>query len=46
MFILFDVRRSSFKTTRYGIKATCEYLQNNLAFMGQGAVQCVTVLDG
>ena len=30
---MFDVRRSSFKTTPYGINATCECLQNNLAFM-------------
>jgi hypothetical protein len=31
----FDVRRSSFKTTPYGINATCECLQNNLALMGK-----------
>jgi hypothetical protein len=30
---LFGVGRSSFKTTPYGINATCEYLQNNLALM-------------
>ncbi len=30
---MFDVRRSSFKTTPYGINATCERLQNNLALM-------------
>ena len=32
---LFDVRCSSFKTTPYGINATCEPLQNNLALMDQ-----------
>ena len=31
---MFDVRRSSFKTTPFGINATCERLQNNLARMG------------
>ena len=31
---MFDVRRSSLKTTRYGMNATCERLQNNLALMG------------
>ena len=31
---MFDVRRSSFKTTQDGINATCERLQNNLALMG------------
>ena len=31
---MFDVRRSSFKTTPYGINVTCECLQNNLALMG------------
>jgi len=31
---MFDVRRSSFKTTLYGINATCERLHNNLALMG------------
>ncbi len=31
---MFDVRRSSFKTTLYGINVTCECLQNNLALMG------------
>ena len=31
---MFDVRRSSFKTIPYGINATCECLQNNLAPMG------------
>ncbi|MBW1702005.1 MAG: hypothetical protein JRJ69_00415 [Deltaproteobacteria bacterium] len=30
---MFDVVRSSFKTTPYGINATCECLQNNLALM-------------
>jgi hypothetical protein len=30
---MFDVRRSSFKTTPYGINTTCECLQNNLALM-------------
>ena len=30
---MFDVRRSSFKTTPFGINATCECLQNNLALM-------------
>jgi len=30
---MFDVRRSSFKTTPYGINAICECLQNNLALM-------------
>ncbi len=30
---MFDVRRSSFKTAPYGINATCECLQNNLALM-------------
>ena len=34
-FNMFDVRRSSFKTTPYGINATYERLQNNLALMGQ-----------
>ncbi len=32
---MFDVRRSSFRTPPYGINATCECLQNNLAPMGQ-----------
>ena len=31
---MFDVRRSSFKTTPYGINGTCERLQNNLALNG------------
>ncbi len=31
---MFDVGRSYFKTTPYGINATCECLQNNLAHMG------------
>jgi hypothetical protein len=31
---MFDVRRSSFKTTLYGKNVTCECLQNNLALMG------------
>jgi hypothetical protein len=30
---MFDVRRSSFKTTPYGINATYECLQNDLALM-------------
>ncbi len=30
----FDVRRSSFKTTLYGINVTRECLQNNLALRG------------
>jgi hypothetical protein len=30
---MFDVGRSSFKTTFYGINVTCECLQNNLALM-------------
>ena len=30
---MLDVRRSSFKSTPYGIYATCECLQNNLAPM-------------
>jgi len=30
----FDVGRSSFKTTLYGINVTFEWLQNNLALMG------------
>jgi len=30
---MFDVRCSSFETTPYGINATCECLQNNLALM-------------
>ena len=30
----FDVRCSSFETSPYGINATCEHLQNNLALMG------------
>jgi hypothetical protein len=33
---MFDVGRSSFKTTPYGINATCECLQNNLALMAKG----------
>jgi len=32
---MFDVRRSSFKTTPYGINATYECLQNNLALMSK-----------
>jgi hypothetical protein len=31
---MFDVRRSSFKTTLYGTNVTCECLQNKLALMG------------
>ena len=31
---MFDVRRSSFKTTPCGINAICEHLQNNLALTG------------
>ena len=31
---MFDVRRSSFKTTLYGVNVPCECLQNNLALMG------------
>jgi len=34
---MFDVRRSSFKTTLYGINITCERLQNSLALVGQGS---------
>jgi hypothetical protein len=34
---MFDVGRSSFKTTPYGINATCERLQNNLALKGRGS---------
>jgi len=30
---MFDVRRSSFKITQYGINATGDRLQNNLALM-------------
>jgi hypothetical protein len=30
-----DVRRSSFKTTLYGINVTCVFLQNNLALWGE-----------
>jgi hypothetical protein len=30
---MFDVGRSSFKTTPYGINAPCERLQNNLTLM-------------
>ncbi len=30
---MFDVRRSSFKTTLYGTNVTCECLQNKLALM-------------
>jgi len=33
---MFDVERSSFITTPYGINATCEPLQNNLALKGDG----------
>ena len=33
---MFDVRRSSFKATPYGINAICDRLQNNLALMGEG----------
>jgi len=32
---MFDVRRSSFKTTPYGINATCECLPNNRALMAK-----------
>ena len=32
---MLDVRCSFFKTTPYGINATCEPLQNNLALMDQ-----------
>jgi len=31
---MFDVGRSYFKTTPYGINAICECLQNNLVLMG------------
>ena len=31
---LFDVRRSSFETTLYGINVTREWLQNNLELTG------------
>ena len=31
---MFDVGRSSFKPTPYGINATCECLQNSFALMG------------
>jgi hypothetical protein len=31
---MFNVRRSSLKTTLYGRVVTCECLQNNLALMG------------
>jgi hypothetical protein len=34
MFNLFNVGRSSFKTTLYGRNVTCECLQNNLALIG------------
>jgi len=37
----FDVRRSSFKTTLYGINVTCEYLQNNLVLTALGP--CPTI---
>jgi len=33
---MFDVGRSSFKTTSYGINATCEPLQNKLALARMG----------
>jgi hypothetical protein len=33
---MFDVGRSSFKTTPYEINAIRERLQNNLAFKGKG----------
>ncbi|MBC8247939.1 MAG: hypothetical protein H8E81_10160 [Deltaproteobacteria bacterium] len=33
----FDVRRSSLETSPYGINATCEHLQNNLALMGSSS---------
>ncbi len=35
---MFDVRRSSFKTTLYDINVICECLQNNLALMVQKGV--------
>ena len=38
---MFDVRRSSFKTTPFGINATCEWLQNNLALMPQDGPSAV-----
>jgi len=43
---MFDVRRSSFKITPYGINATCECLQNNLALMAKGKKQelCIYLL--
>jgi len=43
---MFDIGRSSFKTTPYGINVTCECLQNNLALMGQKgpAAENVTVV--
>jgi hypothetical protein len=31
---MFDVRRSSFKTTLYGVYVPCECLQNKLALLG------------
>jgi hypothetical protein len=33
-YSMFDVRRSSFKTTLCGVNVTCECLQNKLALMG------------
>jgi hypothetical protein len=39
----FDVRFSSFKTTPYGINATYECLQNNLALMGPSPAQAYKV---
>jgi len=36
MFSLFDVGRSFFKQTPYGINTTCEHLQINLAFLVGG----------
>jgi len=35
---MFDVGRSSFKTTLYGLNVTCECLQNKLALIGSGSV--------
>jgi hypothetical protein len=35
-FSLFDVGRSFFKQTPYGINATCEHLQINLALLVGG----------
>ena len=41
---MFDVRRLSFKTTPYGINATCERLQYNLALMPEPPTSSIHAL--